>query len=159
VIPEHDIPTSLLYELLLTLDDFAGKHHKNTTCNRLQDRITLYRVADTAQKLFYIAEELTWSALEIEDILKRGDSLILRANVSSSRPQTFPLTHFTFLQSLRLLTLTQYHRDVTWPKDSRVFPSHLVPLKEDREAVLSFLGCIIAGGWMIEFVGGLLHGK
>jgi MYND finger len=54
--------------------------HKST-CLRLKDRTTLYRVVGTAQKLFYIYRELVWHKFDIQSIDKIGDNLALRGEV------------------------------------------------------------------------------
>ncbi len=52
-------------------------HHK-ATCHRLRDYTTLYRVAATAQKLFYIYRELTWAQLDVKSVQEVEQNLILR---------------------------------------------------------------------------------
>ncbi len=42
--------------------------------------------------------------------------------------------------------------------DYKVFTSHLLPKKADKEAALSFLGCLDAVQWMVEFIEGMLDG-
>jgi hypothetical protein len=54
--------------------------HKST-CLRLKDRTTLYRVVTTAQKLFYIYRELAWHKFDIQSLDKIGDNLALRGEV------------------------------------------------------------------------------
>ena len=52
----------------------------------------------------------------------------------------------------------QIHRGAAWPRDSKPFPSHLVPEKQDREAVLSYYACHQAVVFMLEFIAGVLGG-
>jgi hypothetical protein len=44
--------------------------------------MTLYRVADIAQKLFLLHRELTWGQLDVQRVEKSGDDLFLRGEVS-----------------------------------------------------------------------------
>ncbi|KAL2060846.1 hypothetical protein VTL71DRAFT_8898 [Oculimacula yallundae] len=99
------------------------------TCQRLQDRLTLYRVGRIAQKLFFIYKEITWSQLKIDAIEKRGQLVTLRG--------------------LKF-------EDSTWPEDYKIFPSHLVSSEEEREALLCYRACREALSWVIEFVDGFL---
>lgn len=55
--------------------------HKST-CQRLRDRTTLYRVAGMAQRLFYVAQELCWIHFRIVNVEKDGIDLVLRGTVS-----------------------------------------------------------------------------
>ena len=56
------------------------QHHK-LICPILQDRRRLYRVTTTAQKLFYIYRELTWSQVSIDSVDIPEGALVLRGDV------------------------------------------------------------------------------
>ncbi|KAF4622713.1 hypothetical protein G7Y89_g14315 [Cudoniella acicularis] len=104
------------------------KDHK-PVCQLLKDRTKLYRVLAIAQRLWYIYRELTWAQLDIHSVEKSGEEFILRGTID---------------------------RDARWPVDYKVFPSHLLPLKEDKEAVLSYNGCVDGALWIVEVVEGWL---
>jgi hypothetical protein len=54
---------------------------------------------------------------------------------------------------------TKIKEHVQWPRDYRVFPSHMFSTQEDRNAALTLMACIDAWQFMNEFVAGLLKGN
>jgi hypothetical protein len=46
--------------------------------------MTLYRVANIAQKLFLLHRELTWGQFDVQRVEKSGDNLFLRGEVSET---------------------------------------------------------------------------
>jgi len=77
---EGDAPIAHYCNATCQRADWA-KH--KSTCRRFQDRMTLYRVADIAQKLFLLHRELTWGQLDVQRVEKSGDDLFLRGEVSA----------------------------------------------------------------------------
>lgn len=141
-------------------------HHK-ATCIRLRDRQILYRVASTAQKLWYMSRELTWYIFEItrvdrdeEDmqrmkLLHPGSSTLqealnLHGNVRLSF--NFIVGNLPANPTVKKLPQPVYHTPIP-------FPAHLLSSKQDREAALSNEGCYQAVLWMVEFIEGMLGRK
>ncbi|XMA16739.1 hypothetical protein WAI453_009530 [Rhynchosporium graminicola] len=84
------------------------------SCQRLQDRQLLYRVATIIQRLFFMFVEYTWCKFQLDAIEKYSQFAILRG---------------------------QKHDNCDWVKEYKVFPSHLVSSTEDRETLLSYRSC------------------
>jgi hypothetical protein len=121
-------------------------------CQRLQDRKTLYRVASTAQMIFYLYRELTWGQFDIKRVVLVGDILRLLGSVGSK------ILNITKFATLANANVSQVNRAATWPRDYKTFPAHLVQTKEDKEAMLSNQACKDAAEIMMEFVGSMLNG-
>ncbi|KAF8853449.1 hypothetical protein BDZ45DRAFT_761761 [Acephala macrosclerotiorum] len=98
------------------------------TCIKLKDRTLLYRVIDTAQKLFFIHREMTWHEFDVDSVQKIEGHLVLRGT---------------------------YFQDHRFSKDYKQFPSNVVP-QEHRRAVLSFNQCRYALLWVVEFIEDML---
>lgn len=49
-------------------------------------------------------------------------------------------------------------KDASWPESYRYFPHDLVPVREDKEALLSFFANRDAIIWACEWIQGLLGG-
>lgn len=60
------------------------KHLKDHVklCDRLQDRMTLFRVMGIAQRGLYVYREMSWHAFEIESVEERDDMMILKGMVN-----------------------------------------------------------------------------
>ncbi|TVY73161.1 hypothetical protein LSUE1_G005658 [Lachnellula suecica] len=109
----------------------ADWNQHKVACLRLKDRTTLFRAASTAQKLFYFYRELSWMQFDVQSAETQEGHLILRG---------------------------EWLSEAKWPQDCRPFPTHLFDDERDREAALTYLGCIDATQWMVEFVDGMLKG-
>ena len=59
----------------------TDRERHSVICHRLEDRRKLYRVAEIAQKLFYIHRELTCAKVEVKQVQRMGDTLVLWGSV------------------------------------------------------------------------------
>jgi len=107
------------------------KVHRND-CKRLQTRKALYQGGSLLQEVFYIYREKVFDKLVVRVEEKNGEVY----------------THEGI-----------YNRPVSFVDYFLPFPKDLVPKKEDRQGLLTYLACSDAVGWMHDMIKHVLAGE